>query len=167
MCVCAAPVLSCAWPINAPTSGAAPVTVSGLQFGASEASATLWLAVASCSTASWTSSTSARCTSVSNPVGQVGGLRIAVAAVLGTGSSILIDADPTPGPTASPTLSPTEQPSAPPSQLPTSSPTPGPSTATPRYGFAGQRILFAAMLGLCSWMQHPGTQHADTLDNHA
>lgn len=102
----AAPVVSSSQSMNAPESGGAQLTISGLQFGMSEPSATLWLASASCSTTSWTSVTSASCTSFSNAAGRFG-LRIVVAAIIGTGSSIVFDATPTPAPTPSPTPSPT------------------------------------------------------------
>ena len=106
-CPFAAPVVSSSRTVNAPESGAAQLTISGLQFGLSEPSATLWLASASCSTTSWTSATSAVCTSVSSAAGPVNGLRIAVAAIVGTGSSVQFDVSLTPSPTSSPTSSPT------------------------------------------------------------
>jgi hypothetical protein len=98
----AAPVVSSSESANAPESGGAQLTISGLQFGISEPSASLLLASASCSTTSWTSATSAACTSTSSAAGQVLGLRIVIAAVFGTGSSIVFDASPTPSPTPSP-----------------------------------------------------------------
>ena len=94
----AAPVVSSSQSANAPESGGAQLTISGLQFGISEPSASLSLASASCSTTSWTSATSAACTRMSNTAGQAFGLRIVVAAIIGTGSSIVFDASPTPSP---------------------------------------------------------------------
>jgi hypothetical protein len=101
----AAPVVSSSQCVNAPESGGAQLTISGLQFGISEPSASLLLASALCSTTSWTSATSAACTSVSNAAGQVLGLRIAIAAIIGTGLSITFDASSTLSPTPSPTSS--------------------------------------------------------------
>jgi hypothetical protein len=98
----AAPVVSSSQSVNAPESGGAQLTISGLQFGISELSASLSLASASCTTTSWTSATSAACTSMANTAGQVLGIRIVVAAIIGTGSSIVFDASPTPSLTPSP-----------------------------------------------------------------
>jgi len=89
----AAPVLSAARPSNSPQSGSASVLITGLAFANADPTASIELALASCSTASWSSVTSALCISTaSGTSGLAQGLSIAIAGVSGTGASIFFDA---------------------------------------------------------------------------
>jgi len=80
----AAPALTAALPYNV-ASMTASVTLTGIDFAPADASVTALIAIADCSTSSWTTQTSVACIGIRG-VGTTGTSGLSVAAVVGTSS---------------------------------------------------------------------------------
>ena len=83
------PVLSSRVPLNVATSRSAAVTVSGLSFGAADATVSVSYAAFACATTAWLSTTTVACGTSSDVAHSMGTGAVTVVAVAGTANAAL------------------------------------------------------------------------------
>jgi len=87
MGVCSAPVITASSPYNVGYVIVASVTLTGMDFAPTDATVTAVLALADCSTSSWTTATSVACIGIAG-ASQVGTVGISVAGEVGTSTTV-------------------------------------------------------------------------------